>query len=211
VKLWTPDLARSLATVHTHHACVYQALFSPHLPDVLATCSTDGTVCVFNLCAPAYALDANAFTAPLTAAALAVPMSGGEVLTLDWNKHRPFGLASAGVDKTVCVWDCRMVKLGSVGAGAEGGQVGGVCETHMLGHEYAVRKVQWSPRRPDLLVSASYDMMCRIWTMNPPDGRNLLRIHDAHTEFVVGCAWSLYDEGVLATASRDWNVDVIRA
>jgi len=65
-------------------------------------------------------------------------------------------LASAGVDKTVKVWDCRMVKLG------EGAGVGGTCEIALQGHEYAIRKVQWSPHRPDVLATASYDMTCRV-------------------------------------------------
>ncbi|KZV65186.1 WD40 repeat-like protein [Peniophora sp. CONT] len=211
VKIWTPELQRSLTTVHAHQACVYQALFSPHQPDVLATASTDGTVRIFDLRAPAFATGSGAgFSAPLTAPALTVPASGGEILALDWNKYRPFVLASAGVDKTIRVWDCRMVKLGPQ-AGEQGqSQVGGVCESQLLGHEFAVRKIQWSPHRPDLLASASYDMTCRVWTTNPPDGRNLLRIHDAHTEFVVSCAWSIYEEGVLATASWDNKVDVFR-
>ncbi|KAI0314814.1 WD40 repeat-like protein [Amylostereum chailletii] len=208
VKLWSPDLPRSLTTLQAHQACIYQALFSPHQPDVLATCSTDGTVRIFDLRAPAFAPQTNSFTSPLAAAALTVPASGGEVLALDWNKYRPFVLASAGVDKNIRVWDCRMVKIG---AGAGGGaEVGGVCETQMLGHEYAVRKVQWSPHRPDLLASASYDMTCRIWNASMPEGRQLVRIHDAHTEFVVACAWSLYEEGLLATGSWDCKMDVIR-
>ncbi|KAI0033911.1 WD40-repeat-containing domain protein [Vararia minispora EC-137] len=211
VKLWTPDLQRSMTTLHAHQACVYQALFSPHQPDVIATCSTDGTVRVFDLRSPAYASTGSSFTVPLTAAALTVPASGGEVLAIDWNKYRPFVLASAGVDKVIRVWDCRMVRIGpppDPNARTQP-QVGGQCEAQMLGHEYAIRKVQWSPHRPDVLASASYDMTCRIWSTNPPDGRNLMRIHDAHTEFVVGCAWSLFDEGVLATASWDLNPEDI--
>lgn len=213
VKLWTPERPRSITTLQAHHSCVYQALFSPHQPDLLATCSTDGTLKILDLRAPAYAPQTNNFTAPLAAAALTVPASGGEVLALDWNKYRPFMLASAGVDKVVRVWDCRMVKLGgAAGAGQEaGGAVGGACENQLMGHEYAVRKVQWSPHRPDMLASAAYDMTCRIWTTNPPAGRtHLVHIHDPHTEFVVGCAWSLYEEGVLATCSWDCRLNVFR-
>ncbi|KAF8880453.1 WD40-repeat-containing domain protein [Gymnopilus junonius] len=128
-----------------------------------------------------------------------------EVLSLDWNKYRPMVLATAGVDKTVRVWDCRMVKAG------QNDQVGGVCESQLLGHEYAVRKVQWSPHRPDVLATASYDMTCRVWTTTPTPGRpQLLHIHDPHTEFVVGVAWSLYDEGVLASCGWDGKVHVFR-
>jgi peroxin-7 len=87
-----------------------------------------------------------------------------EVLSLDWNKYRPFVLASAGVDKAVKVWDCRMIKIGGP-AGADEPGVGGVCETQLVGHEYAVRKVQWCPHRPDVLASAGYDMTCRVYVL----------------------------------------------
>ena len=50
-----------------------------------------------------------------------------------------------------------MIKIGEVGA------VGGICETQLAGHEYAVRKVQWSPHRAEVLASASYDMTCRMY------------------------------------------------
>ncbi|KZT07292.1 WD40 repeat-like protein [Laetiporus sulphureus 93-53] len=214
VKLWSPERPRSITTLQAHRACVYQALFSPHQPDTIATCSTDGTLRIFDLRSPSYVpsgpgADQSAFVAPVTAAALTVPASGTEVLTLDWNKYRPFLLASAGVDKAIKVWDCRMVKLGAEGARA--GAVGGVCETQLLGHEYAVRKIQWSPHRPDVIASASYDMTCRVWSTTPsPAGSHLLYIHDPHTEFVVGCAWSLYNEGILASCGWDCKLNVFR-
>jgi WD40 repeat protein len=158
---WTPDRPRSIATLNAHLSCVYQALFSPHQPDILATCSTDGTLKIFDLRSQSYATSGpgtNNFTHPLSAAALTVPASGTEILSLDWNKYRPFVLASAGVDKAVKIWDCRMIKIGP-----DAGQgVGGICEVQLPGHEYAVRKVQWSPHRPDVLATASYDMTCRV-------------------------------------------------
>ncbi|KAL0953868.1 hypothetical protein HGRIS_005042 [Hohenbuehelia grisea] len=210
VKIWTPEHPRSVATITAHHSCVYQALFSPHQPDVLATCSTDGTLRIFDLRAPAYVASGpttNNFTNPLSASALTIPASNTEVLSIDWNKYRPFLLASGGVDKAVKVWDCRMVKLG----GNETGAVGGNCETQLLGHEYAVRKVQWSPHRAEVLATASYDMTARVWNTMPPAGQSqLMYIHDAHTEFVVGCSWSLYDEGVLATCGWDSRLNVFR-
>jgi peroxin-7 len=159
---WTPDRPHSITTIQAHLSCVYQALFSPHEPDLIASCSTDGTLKIFDLRLPGYAPsgpNTNNFTHPLSAAALTVPASGTEILSLDWNKYRPFVLASAGVDKLVKIWDCRMSKT-SVDAG---GLVGGSCELTLPGHEYAVRKVQWSPHRPDVLATASYDMTCRVY------------------------------------------------
>ncbi|PPQ67865.1 hypothetical protein CVT25_010304 [Psilocybe cyanescens] len=208
LKQWSPERPRSITTLQAHHSCVYQASFSPHQPDILSTCSTDGTVKVFDLRAPSYVNagpNANTFTNPMSAAVLTVPASGTEVLSIDWNKYRPMVLASAGVDKSVKVWDCRMISTGEVG------QVGGICETQLLGHEYAVRKVQWSPHRPDVLATASYDMTSRVWTTtSAAGGPQLLHIHDPHTEFVVGCAWSLYEEGVLASCGWDGRLNIFR-
>jgi len=210
---------------------VYQALFSPHQPDIVATCSTDGTLKIFDLRTPAYASGpaSNSFTDPVSAAALTVPASSTELLSIDWNKYRPFVIASAGVDKVVKIWDCRMVGT----APPTTQSVGGVCEMHLPGHEYAVRKVQWSPHRADILATASYDMTCRMyvpcvllsvhvwltalslpcsWSTSPvPGGLNLLYIHDPHTEFVAGCGWSLYDEGLLASCGWDGRLNVFRA
>lgn len=56
-----------------------------------------------------------------------------------------------------------MVKLAPDVASQQMQQVGGICESQMAGHEWAVRKVQWSPHRPDVLASASYDMTCRVY------------------------------------------------
>ncbi|KAH7890860.1 WD40 repeat-like protein [Phlebopus sp. FC_14] len=209
VKVWIPDRPRSVTTLKAHLSCVYQALFSPHHPDILATCSTDGTIKLFDLRTPTYATGptTNSFTHPVSAAVLTVPASGTELLSLDWNKYRPFVIASAGVDKMVKVWDCRMAS----NAPPSGQAVGGSCAIQIPGHEYAVRKVQWSPHRPDVLATASYDMTCRIWSTDvPPGASNLLYIQDSHTEFVAGCSWSFYDEGILASCGWDGRLHVFR-
>lgn len=160
----------SLQTIPAHSACVYQALFSPHAPDVLATASTDGTMRLFDLRVPLHTLQPPAnpgappqtlplSSTPLARPSLTIPAHGTEILSLDWNKYRPWVLASASVDKSVKVWDARQVTSNPTG---ELGLVGGTCEIDLLGHEYAVRKVQWSPHRADLLATASYDMTCRV-------------------------------------------------
>ena len=117
-----------------------------------------------------------------------------------------------------------------VGGDAGQGQMGAPCETQLLGHEYAVRKVQWSPHRAEMLATASYDMTCRMYvttsfaqssvldadkvfrwnTAAPPGQPQLLDILDPHTEFVVGCSWSLYEPGVLATCGWDSRLHIFR-
>lgn len=103
----------------------------------------------------------------------------------------------------------------------------------MQGHEYAVRKIAWSPHLSDVLLSASYDMTTRVWSdgsnanggavIGGPvqypgmgaggvgQGRQLGRM-DAHTEFVTGVDWCLFGaEGWCASVGWDkrllvWDV-----
>lgn len=151
-----------MQTLIAHKACVYQALFSPHTPFILATCSTDGTLKIFDLRQASSSPNASSPSAapstdPMTRPVMIVPAHATEILSLDWNKYRPWVLASGSVDKSIKIWDCRSVKLGSPETG-----IGAACELSLQGHEYAVRKVQWSPHRADVLSSASYDMTCRV-------------------------------------------------
>ena len=143
-------------------------LYDPEEGQILLDGHDIRTLKLFDLRAPAYLTGGSGsnFTAPLHAAALTVPASATEILSIDWNKYRPYVLAAAGTDKKVRVWDCRMIKPPGAGSGSgmEDGApvVGAKCEVELLGHEYAVRKVQWSPHRADVLASASYDMSCRM-------------------------------------------------
>lgn len=196
--------------ITAHTACVYGCAFSPHNPDLLATASGDGHLRLFDLRQPLG-------TPSSPAAPVATVPVGGEVLTLDWNKYRPMTLATGSTDRVVKTWDLRQ----AVGKPAPG-SLGGVTMTTpiaaLLGHEYAVRKVAWSPHAANLLASASYDMTARVWDVDAAvrgvapaataganlGGQNSLRrLHDTHTEFVVGVAWSLFQEGLVASTAWD--------
>ena len=91
--------------------------------------------------------------------------------------------------------------------------------SRMSGHEYAVRKVAWSPHAEDLLLSASYDMTCRLWrepwgsAERMPAMRNGVGSGyevgrmEGHTEFVVGLDWCLFGgEGWCASCGWDERV-----
>ncbi|CAO1631251.1 unnamed protein product [Parajaminaea phylloscopi] len=226
VKVWHPERPRSLATITAHTACVYAAIWSPHAPDILATASGDGHARLFDL----------RTTATSHAVAGAQPIAtipvGGEVLALDWNKYRQFHLATGSTDKSVKLWDLRAVSsnpsaaampppgAAGVNAGPPAGQITAIC----TGHDYAVRKVAFSPHSPSLLASASYDMTARIWDVDHPSaslpsvasrlgggapaGQSgaLRSVHNAHTEFVVGVGWSLFQEGLVASTAWDMSV-----
>jgi peroxin-7 len=138
----------------------------------------------------------------------------GEVLTHDWNKYHDAVVATGGVDRAIRTFDLRNPAGGPTAL--------------LLGHEYAVRRLAWSPHAADVLLSASYDMTARLWTDGstmaapPPDlgvgvgvgaapvparaGRQL-GIMNRHTEFVVGLDWCLFGVGGwVATVGWDERV-----
>lgn len=127
------------------------------------------------------------------------------MLTHDWNKYRPDVLATAGVDKVIRTWDLRNPARPIL---------------ELSGHEYAVRRLAWSPHWGDVLASASYDMTVRVWSdgtgatpaaaaataLGPTAGR-MLGVMDRHTEFCAGVDWCLFG-GEGWAASTGWDESV---
>ncbi|KAF2760109.1 WD40 repeat-like protein [Pseudovirgaria hyperparasitica] len=224
VKIWRPELPNSVTTLPTH-SCTYSAQFSPHSPSVLSAVSSDSHLRIFDLRTPASASNHLTLKIPIHApprpkmgqpSPMGVPPS--EALTHDWNKYRDGIIATAGVDRTVRTFDVRAPGAGPMAV--------------LPGHEYAVRKLTWSPHLSDVLLSASYDMTCRVWTdgsaigaqgpNETPDpmayggGREMGRLN-RHTEFVTGVDWCLFGaEGWAASCGWDerllvWDVRQIMA
>ncbi|PWN51058.1 WD40 repeat-like protein [Violaceomyces palustris] len=217
VKVWHPERKTSLTTIQSHTACVYACAFSPHNPDLLATGSGDGHLRLFDLRQPpTTGVGGGGAVAPPTLEPVATLPVGGEVLCLDWNKYRPLTVATGSTDRGVKVWDLRNA-IGGVGKTLSTSLPGRgqMPVAALLGHEYAVRKVAFSPHSANLLASASYDMTARVWDVDagvqgmasgmPAVGGSgaMRRVYDAHTEFVVGIGWSLFHEGLVASTAWD--------
>ncbi|KAG7287891.1 hypothetical protein NEMBOFW57_007408 [Staphylotrichum longicolle] len=125
-----------------------------------------------------------------------------EILTHDWNKYRDTVVATGGVDRVVRTFDIRNPAGGPVGV--------------LLGHEYAVRRLAWSPHASDVLASASYDMTVRVWSdaSSAPQPQpntipvgNQLGVMNRHSEFATGVDWCLFGTGGwLASAGWDQRV-----
>lgn len=198
---WSPHRPTSSILTIPTHSCTYSTLWCPSSPDILSCVSSDSHLRIFDLRTPTSA--ANHLTAliPIHQHKGEQP---SEALTHDWNKYRPTIIATAGVDRLIRTFDLRA-------APDQGAQ------TVLSGHSYAVRRIAWSPHRPDILLSGSYDMTCRVWTdgqSNASDddpaargvGREIGRM-EAHTEFVTGLDWCLFGaEGWCATCSWDERV-----
>ncbi len=132
----------------------------------------------------------------------------GEILTHDWNKYNDTVVATGGVDGVIRTFDIRNPAGGPLAC--------------MVGHEFAVRRLAWSPHAHDLLLSASYDMTVRVWTdgsppppLPPPAAQHVpmrmgseLGVMNRHTEFATGVDWCLFGEGGWV-ASSAWDERVL--
>lgn len=216
IKIWNPNAAQSIMTLPTH-SCTYSAAYSPHNASVLSAVSSDSQLRVFDLRTPPSASNHLTMNIPIhqppkprVGAAASVGIPPSEALTHDWNKYRDTVIATAGVDRVIRTFDIRAPGQGPVAV--------------LPGHEYAVRKISWSPHLSDILISASYDMTCRVWTdgsamgvggtqnMVQQDpmvfggGREMGRM-GRHTEFVTGVDWCLFGaEGWCASTGWDERV-----
>mmetsp|Transcript_9547 Transcript_9547/g.16736 ORF Transcript_9547/g.16736 Transcript_9547/m.16736 type:complete len:346 (-) Transcript_9547:164-1201(-) len=175
VKIWNPMIPNSVATFHEHSGSVYNARWSPRNPNTLVTCSADSTVKIFDVNQPRSVATIRAHE--------------GEVLAVDWNKYNEFVFASGSVDRTIRVWDARNPNRPMA---------------VLAGHQYAIRRLKYSPHQENLIGSVSYDMTSCFWDTSLED--SLVLKGNQHTEFVMGIDFSLFRPGHVATCSWDEHV-----
>ncbi|GAA5877208.1 hypothetical protein JCM1840_003020 [Sporobolomyces johnsonii] len=228
IKIWTPDRAHSLTTIPAHTSCVYAALFSPATPSLIASCSSDGSLKIWDTRSPLPSPSPSPSGPALATPQLALAAHpGAEVLDLDWNKYDANVLATGSVDRTIRVHDLRRASSSPLPPTTTAPHLEpNATVATLLGHEYAVRRVQWSPHSASRLVSGSYDMTARIWSVAPPSSltpptatarfgtggvnARMERVWDRHSEFVVGVGWSLYEEGEVGSCGWDGEVHLWR-
>jgi peroxin-7 len=186
--------------------CTYSAAYSPSNPSIISAVSSDSQLRIFDLRAPVSAKYHLTSMIPVHAPPPQMGQSRGvpaEVLTHDWNKYNDTVIATGGVDRLLRTFDIRNPSGGPLSV--------------MYGHEYAVRRLAWSPHASDILLTASYDMTVRVWN----DGSNMppdptmpvkpgmqLGIMNRHTEFVTGVDWCLFGAGGWV-ASVGWDERVL--
>ncbi|KAI9727250.1 MAG: peroxisomal targeting signal 2 receptor [Chrysothrix sp. TS-e1954] len=217
VKIYNPNRDPAI-TVLPMHNCVYSAQFSPHENGVVSAVGSDSKLRLFDLRTPASASNHLMLTMPINASPkshMGSPpgksLQAEEVLTHDWNKYRPTVVATAGVDRLIRTFDLRNPTGGPIAV--------------LPGHDYGIRKLSWSPHLSDVLLSASYDMSCRVWTdgtavsgngaqggrpMRDPmayGGGRQMGVMRGHTEFCMGVDWCLFGaEGWCASTAWDEQV-----
>ncbi|ODV64233.1 Pex7p [Ascoidea rubescens DSM 1968] len=185
----------------TTQECIYQVVFSPHTPNNLISVNASSHLHLWDI------------RSPKPKVMDFVAHGGLEALTCDWNKYRPTVIASAGVDKSIKIWDLRMIT--NIDGSSANNSIPNPTN-QMLGHEFAIRKIIWSPHNGKNILSCSYDMTSRVWDDITDDNANYQSsrrmnsanscrgIFNNHQEFVLGGDWSLWgNPGWVATTSWD--------
>lgn len=91
LKVWRPEVPRSLLTLAEHAGPVYNAVWNTQNASLVASCSGDRSIKVWDL---------NAGRSINT-----IPNAhGNEVLALDWNKYNQFEVVSGSSDCSIKVW-----------------------------------------------------------------------------------------------------------
>ncbi|TGJ82997.1 hypothetical protein E0Z10_g5768 [Xylaria hypoxylon] len=206
---WSPTRTESIRTLPVGN-CTYSTSYCPSNPNIISAVSTDSHLRIFDLRTPVNAQYHLTAKIPVHQPP-SVPMPPGvsppfmpaEILTHDWNKYRDTVIATGGVDRVIRTFDIRNPNSGPASI--------------MMGHDYAVRRLAWSPHAADILLSASYDMTVRLWTdgstmaadesSSPVKPGLQLGIMNRHTEFVTGVDWCLFGTGSwVATVGWDERV-----
>ncbi|XP_072299410.1 coronin-7-like isoform X1 [Eucyclogobius newberryi] len=117
------------------------------------------------------------------------------VADLCWDPFNTHRLAVAGDDAKIRVWQV-----------PEGGLVETLTEPELIlqGHTEKIYSIKFHPLASGLLVSSSYDLTVRLWSLE--SGKEV-KILSGHEDQVFGMAWSP-DGKLLATVCKDGKVRI---
>lgn len=178
IKLWDPNRQNSINTYIGHTQLIYNAMFSPHIPNTFASVSGDGQLKIWN-------------TLGNQRNTLSIKSHDGEVLTCDWSKQNQFILATGASDGLIKVWDIRSLDYPVY---------------ELIGSESAVRRIQFSPFDESIIASVSYDSTTRIWNFNQSD--EAIEIIQHHSEFNYGLDWNRLRKNEIGDCGWDSLVHV---
>lgn len=147
IKVWDPNCTTSLCTYSGHSKLVYNAMFSPLIPNTFASVSADGYLKIWNM-----------FNKDRPIASL--KSHDGEILTCDWCKFDQNILATGSSDGLIRGYDIRHF---------------GVPMFELKGCDYAVRKIQFSPFDISTIASVGYDFYTRFEIFFNPIKNNFIK------------------------------------
>lgn len=176
VKLWDPFVGCEVSAFRGHEDMVYAAIWSAHSAHLFGSASADTTLKLWDMRTPAKPL--------------LVILHPTEVLTCDWCKLNPNILASGSTDGLVRGWDIRSCRQPIF---------------QLVGHQYAVRRLKFSPFHEGFLSTVSYDFSTRFWDWSKPEA---LHVETQHTEFVYGLDFSPFKKGQVCDCAWDTFIHI---
>ncbi|XP_014287482.1 glutamate-rich WD repeat-containing protein 1 [Halyomorpha halys] len=192
IHIWTPSNATwevSKKSLSGHTASVEDLQWSPNEPKVLASCSVDRSIRIWDIRQP-------------DKSQLAVEKAhSSDVNVISWNKEVPL-LVSGGDDGVINVWDLRQFKKGGAVAS-------------LKHHRGPVTTVEWCPGESSVFASGGEDNQIALWDLGveredeneelkelPPQ---LLFIHLGQTDIKELHWHRQYPGMIVSTASSGFN------
>jgi len=189
--------------LQSHKKSVEDVQFSPSQEHVLASCSVDQTVKLWDL------------RATQMKAQISFRAHDCDVNVISWNATSKFLLASGDDKGEFRVWDLRMLNPSTVNQGSSFDSI-----TRIRWHTQAITSLQFEPGEDSVLAVASADNKLTIWDFSvevdeesataqiddleiPPQ---LMFLHQGQTNIKELRFHPLYREMLLTTAEDSYNV-----
>ncbi|WVZ25422.1 hypothetical protein V8G54_003966 [Vigna mungo] len=166
IYLWEPTSAGTWnvdnAPFTGHTASVEDLQWSPTEPHVLASCSVDGNIAIWDIRlgkSPAASFKAH----------------NADVNVISWNRLASCMLASGSDDGTISIRDLRLLKLidllfvvikADMKRAFIYGQEGDSLVAHFEYHKHPITSIEWSPHEASSLAVSSADNQLTIWDLS---------------------------------------------
>lgn len=132
------DLIHNKTPIWKTKKSIEDLQFSPNQQEVLAACSSDGTIRIFDLRTPL-----------ASANEVLIKAHNCDVNVISWNKKSPVLIASGADDGSFKVWDLRHVSQPAI--------------TSIHWHKDPITSIEWQPHDEWTLAVASADNRLSIW------------------------------------------------
>ena len=162
VKIWNLNNVglTCLFSINAHDSLVYSSAFNPKMSGILLTTSADKTFKLWDINSSSLNTTSPIFTSKITQS---------DVLCCDWSRHDPNVFALGYASGLIEIRDFRKLKEEPI-------------KSIEMAHDYAIRKIRFSPHIAHLFGTVSYDMNTKLWHI----ANGLLDESKNHMEFAYG-------------------------
>lgn len=167
-----------------------------------STWTEDGTVHIHDLTLPLHAVTdvrkMHTYIARKTDCKSIYTYNGhaSEGFALDWSAKSPGTLASGDCQRNIHIWRPQNMTSWMVD------------QTTLLGHDYSVEDLKWSPIVDNILASCSVDKTIRLWDLRLPVSEQCFGKILAHDSDVNVIDWNTKNEHLILSGSDDGYVKV---